>query len=424
MLAEAEAAGALGPDAVELMGRTAYLVGREDESIAISERAFARFSATGEYRPAARAAMWLSFMFQNRGEHARGGAWAARCQQLVDDHQLGGSEQGHLLAQHAHVAILRGRREEAIELAGRAVELGLLVPDPDVVALARLTLAWAALKAGQRAEAMAIFDEIMLSVSADETSAMVAGVAYCAVISACMQLRDLPRATEWTETLSAWCAMRPDLVPYRGACLADRAQVLTLQGHWPAAVDQATEACALLPEREAGSAWYQLGEVHRLRGEVDRAENAFRRANAVGRQPEPGLARLRLAQGRPDAAVAALRRTSAETRVPEDRAELLAALAEALVMVGDIAGARAAAQECTEIAGGLDSPVLSAWAAQSLGWVARAEGQPDAALPVLRTAGQLWHDVDLPHHEARVRVVIARAFGIWATTTPPAWSCP
>ena len=173
-------------------------------------------------------------------------------------------------------------------------------------------------------------------------------------------------------------------------------------------MDQATEACALLPEREAGSAWYQLGEVYRLRGQYDRAEVAFRHANAAGRQPEPGLARLRLAQGRPQAAIVALRRTCAEARSPEDRAELLRALAEALVAVRDPRGARAAAEELAEIAGQLDARVLSAWAAEALGSVTLAEEQPAAALPILRRAAQLWHEVDLPHHAAKVRVAIAR----------------
>ena len=52
---------------------------------------------------------------------------------------------------------------------------------------------------------------------------------------------------------------------------------------------------------------YQLAELHRLRGETDEAEAAYRQASECGHYPQPGLALLRVAQGRVDAAAAAIR---------------------------------------------------------------------------------------------------------------------
>ena len=55
--------------------------------------------------------------------------------------------------------------------------------------------------------------------------------------------------------------------------------------------------------RPLGRAYYQRGELHRLRGEFDKAEEAYRQASELGRKPQPGLALLRLAQGDVDAAL-------------------------------------------------------------------------------------------------------------------------
>ena len=59
-----------------------------------------------------------------------------------------------------------------------------------------------------------------------------------------------------------------------------------------------------------GLAFYQLGELYRLRGEFSDAEAAYREASRHGREPQPGLSRLRLMQG--DAAGAVIRRVLKE----------------------------------------------------------------------------------------------------------------
>ncbi len=408
VLAQAEQQGPLSAHDVELLAQSAFLIGREQECVDVWARAYQRFEESGEHRLAARAAFWIAFILVNRAERTRGGGWSARARALVDAHGLGGSEEGLLLTLEAHVALMRGQADNAVATARRAIEVGASVPDADVLALARLTTAWAHLRAGERAEAMADFDEVMVSVSAEETSPTVAGLVYCAVIDACMQLRDLRRAAEWTEALSSWCQARPDLVPYRGTCLVHRSQILTLRGDWPAAVDEATQASTILPARESGAAFYQLGELNRLMGRYQQAEVDYRQANAFGRRPEPGLARLRIAQGSVDAAVPALRRASQEARTAEGRAEMLGALSEALLAAGDVEGARRVADEVTGIASQLDAPALSALAAQSVGRVLLAEGAVESSLAVLRKGWQLWRELDLPYHASQVRVLIAR----------------
>lgn len=408
VLSQAEEQGVLLADDVELLAQSAFLIGRDQQCVDVWARAYQRFEESGEHRLAARAAFWIAFILVDRGEQTRGGGWLARARALVDAHDLGGSEEGLLLTLEAHVALVRGQTAVAVATACRAIDVGAAASDADVLALARLTTAWAHLRAAERAEAMADFDEVMVSVSAEETSPSVAGLVYCAVIDACMQLRDLRRAAEWTESLSSWCEARPDLVPYRGTCLVHRSQILTLRGDWAAAVEEATQACTILPEREAGAAFYQLGELNRLRGRYQQAEADYRRANTFGRRPEPGLARLRMAQGSVDAAVRALSRASQEARTAEGRAELLGALSEAHLAAGDVGAARAAADQLAGIAWQLDAPALSGLAAQSVGRVLLAEGAVVDALSVLRKGWQLWRELDLPFHAGQVRVLIAR----------------
>jgi DNA-binding CsgD family transcriptional regulator len=276
------------------------------------------------------------------------------------------------------------------------------------VVLSRLTIGFALLQRGERAEAIRVFDEVMLAVSSDETSPAVVGLSYCVSVAACIVLRDVVRARAWTATLDRWCAARPDLVAYRGTCLVHRAQMSTLGGHWTDALGEALTAQRMLQGTAAGGACYQLGELHRLMGRDAEAEDAYRRANALGVQPEPGLSRLRTTQGRPEVAARTLHRLCGEPRPPEDRAELLAARVDAELALGDIAAARATADELRAIADELTAPLLCGLADQAEGAVLLAEGRPDEALDVLRRGQRRWHELDVPYSCAQVRVLAGR----------------
>ncbi|HEY3409771.1 MAG TPA: LuxR C-terminal-related transcriptional regulator [Propionicimonas sp.] len=408
LLGDAASRAPLPKELVELRCQLAYLVGREEEGLALSFDAFRRFEDEGDFREAARVAFWAAFVLFNRGDASQGAAWRARSQALVDTHHLGGAEEAQLLGMDAHRAWLERRAEDALELIGRALALAVTAGHRDGVALGQLTKGRAELQLGHRDQAMACFDEALASVSAGETSPVVAGTVYCAVIDVCMRARDLRRATEWTEVLTLWCRDRPDLVPYRGTCLVHRAQLAVLHGTWDDALRQATEAVDILPARQVGEAHYQLGEVHRLTGAWEQAERDFRKANSEGYQPEPGLARLRTAQGRPQVSVTTLTRLVTERQRAEDRADLLAALVEAQLAAGELAGARAAAEQLGAIAADLDSPLLSGFAAQSIGAVLCAEGSADAALTALRRAWHTWQDLDLPQLAAQARTLVGR----------------
>ena len=125
--------------------------------------------------------------------------------------------------------------------------------------------------------------------------------------------------------------------------------------------------------------------------------------------PQPGLALLRLDQGRVASAVSAIRRAVYASTDPAARPRLLDALVEIALAAGDVAGAGAAADELATLAGELEAPVLVALAARAEGSVLLAEGEVASGLIELQRALAAWQEVEAPYEAARVRVLIAQA---------------
>jgi DNA-binding CsgD family transcriptional regulator len=408
LLAGADTEQPLDGDGLMLLGQAAYLIGADELAATALARAYQRFLDAGDVRAAARSALSSAFVLENAGERVRCQAWVARAERLADEHDVGGGEGALLLAQRAHQLFAEQRLDEALSTARDAERAGLAARDVDAVVLARATIGWSLLIRGRRAEAIQVLDEVMLAVSSDETSPAVVGVSYCLSVAACVAVRDVVRARSWTATLDRWCAARPDLVAYRGACLVHRAQMSALSGDWPAAVDEAASAQRLLRGTAAGEAAYQQGEMHRLMGRDAEAEDAYRRANTLGVQPEPGLSRLRAAHGRTDVAARTLRRLSREPRGDEDRAELLAARVDVELQAGDLGAAREAAGELREITDALASPLLRGLTDQAEAALLVAEGEHEAALDAARRAQRQWSELDVPYACAQVRVLAGR----------------
>jgi DNA-binding CsgD family transcriptional regulator len=413
--AAADAHAVLSADDLERLAIAAYLLGRDDDSAHAWERVHRERLAAGDVDGAARAACWLGIQLLLAGREAQAGGWLARARRLVADGKHDGVTRGYLLVPAALQALEEGDAVTAGAHFGEAGRIAERYGDPDLLALSRLGTGQVAIADGALEEGLTQLDEVMVAVTTGEVSAVPAGIVYCAVIDACIATFDLRRAAEWTEALTQWCDDQPDLVPFRGQCLVHRSQILQAHGEWPAAVvaaERARDSLSTPPHPALGIACYQQAELHRLRGEHAAAEHAYRLASGHGRDPAPGSALLTWAEGRVDAAAAAIHRMVDEARDPLARPPVLAACAEIMVAAGDLDAARAAADELTEIAAARGGPVLAAMAGHATAAVLLADGQAAASLRSSRRSCAAWQSLAIPYESARARVLIARACSV------------
>jgi DNA-binding CsgD family transcriptional regulator len=398
----------LEPEDLERFATAAYLLGREDASEASWERAHHRFLERGDFEGAARAACWLAVGLQLRGAMAPASGWFARAQHILDERRIECALRGYLLIPSAIQRIVQGDPAGGDTLFNEAAEIARRFGDRDLACKAGQGRGRALIRLGRVQEGVAFLDQAMVAVIAGEVSPMLVGDAYCTVLEACQEIFDLRRAYEWTTLLARWCATQPDLVRYRGECVLYRAEVLQTRGEWDEATRDAEAACELLRSRPAeGAAFYRLGELHRLRGEFDKAEAAYTRANERGRKPQPGLSLLRLAQGRTADAAASIRSVLLDARAAATRARLLAAAVEILLAAGQLEEAGAAADELSEIARAMDAPLLSATSAHATGAVLLARGDIAAAATSLRDAWEIWRELEIPYEQAQTCLLLA-----------------
>ena len=390
----------------------AWWLGRNQEALGRMEEAYRMRLADGEPTMAARLAMDLGFLHYLRGETAVGSGWIGRARRLVQDAPAC-VEHGYLLAMAIDEAAGSGDVETAIDTAQRVREIADLYRDPTLFAIALAGEGVARAKAGDVAGGLAALDEAMVLVRGGEVDPAVAGNIYCRLISLCSELGDLARAREWTEATRRWCEGFPSAVMFAGVCRVHQAHLLRLRGHWAEAEEQARQVCRELADlnvEAVAEAHYQIGEVRRLCGDRAGAEAAFARAHELGRDPQPGLALLRLGHGSAEAAAAAVRSSLAATADRPIRARLLAAAVEIRLALDDVEGAAAAAEELQHIAHDYAGAELIAAAAQATGAVAYARRDLGTAVARLREACRRWQELDDPYDCARARQWLARAY--------------
>jgi tetratricopeptide (TPR) repeat protein len=265
LLQAADEAAPLDVDDLDALGTAAYLIGDETTAIRTWTRAFNASARADDVERAGRTAFHLVMALLQQGEMAQVGGWLARAQTLLEGHDSDCVERGYLLLPVALRYVEEGQVDAALETFTGALDVGLRFRDPDLTTLGRLGRGRCLLALGQRAEGMALLDEVMLAVTVAEVSPMVAGVAYCAVIDACHEVFDVRRAQEWTNALTRWCVSQPDLVAFQGECLVLRAELMQLHGAWEDALEEAQRAREQLsraPSNEGmGGDMFGFGEV-------------------------------------------------------------------------------------------------------------------------------------------------------------------
>lgn len=413
LLLGADALAPLDVPDLERLAWSAGMLDRDAELLAACERLFDACLQRGDEDRAAYWAFFHGFRLLALGEAGRASAWMQRARHLVDQ---GGREcavAGYLLIPSIHRQLAAGEHAEAAEAAARALAIAERCGEVDLAAFARCLLGRARVRQGRVDEGIPLLDEAMLVAVGGRLTPIITGLVYCHLIDTCRQVFAVDRAREWTDALSRWCGAQPQLVQFNGVCLLHRAELFELHGQWQASLAEAQRATRSLAranaaQTEAGAA-YQEAEIHRLRGEFDLADERYRSAGRLGLEPQPGMALLRLAQGRSDQAVAALRRLLAVTADPLKRARLLPAWVEISIAAGAPEPAREACAELERTAGEFATEVLSAMALQARGELELSEGDAASALPRLHAALQLWRRADAPYIEARLRLRIGQA---------------
>ncbi|MFD9032172.1 response regulator transcription factor [Streptomyces sp. NPDC059567] len=434
---------ALGPDDLDLLADAAWWAGHVDESVAARLRAHAGYVAAGDHRGAGQVAWWLHFEYRCLGRPAAAAGWLHRSRHHLED-VPDCPEQCFLAWTDAEEAQEHHDPEAALAAARRMELLARDSGSPDLIALSRQAHAAILLANGRREEGLALLDDAMCSVTAGELSGMFTGWLFCLALTQCMEAADFGRAVEWTDAAMVWCEVpwsqhvrppgpggedegaaaepaapepaagspgTPDN-PFRGLCRIHHVEVLDLLGAWTLAEAEAERVCSEVAVDSldiAAGAYYAAGEIRRRQGRLDEAAVSYGHAHELGRIPQPGLALLRLAQGKADAAVTGLKLALACQSDPSHdllgKARLLAAQTEVALAVGDPDTAAEAVAELAALAA--EAPLLSAMADTASGALALARNE--SALRPLRRALAGWLALRVPYEAAQVRMLLAAA---------------
>jgi len=413
-LRRAQQSGALNREDLERLAQSAALIGDDGLFLSTLELLYQACTEAKDPRQAASAAFWIGFRLLSVGGSGRASGWLARAQRHIEEQDGECAERGYLLLPTIFRHFGAGDNAAADAAAGEAAEIGERCADADLVAMARNLQGRALLRLGRVDSGLALLDEVMVSVTSGELSPIVTGIVYCNVLTTCQEVYAFDRAREWTASLASWCERQPQLITFTGNCLVHRAEVMQLSGDWRQALEEVRRVC----ERECqdedpevfADACYQQAELFRLRGRLTDAEAAYQLANQNGRDPQPGLALLRLAQGRQAEAVSAIERVMSTTEPAWQRARMLPAFVEIMLAAGTLDKARAGADELARIARDFDTPILKAMAANARGAVRVADGDPRGAIEPLRHAFDVWRRVGAPYITARIRVLLAAAY--------------
>ena len=305
----------------------AFLLGRKNDCVQAMQRGYQVYLDRGETLRAVRCAFWLGMVLLTSGEPAVGGGWVARCRRLLDEVEGDVVERGYVLILVMFSHIFGGDPHQAYVLAQEVTDYGRRFGDADLIANGLNAQGRMLIYTGHVPEGLALLDEAMVGISTGDVSPIVAGEIYCSLIEACQEVSDYGRAAEWTSALTAWVDAQPGLVTFTGQCAVHRGQIMRIRGAFAAAIEEfrlATERYdAAGSPAPAGLAMSECGDVLRIVGDLGAAEAAYDRAVGFGFEPQPGLALLWLARGRPEAAVAAVRRLLAEPGDPVGRSRLL-----------------------------------------------------------------------------------------------------
>ena len=420
-MGEADRAGQLSGDDLEAYAVDAFFAGHPEVRDEATERAFKARLEEGDTVRAAYLAIVIARWAGMLGNTSIAAGWFRRAERLLEP-ETGGPTGGGDTYAHGYLALARseaaagaGDDEAAIELVDRAIAIGTRRSDADLRAWALAHLGELKIAHGETQDGIALLEEASVAAVSGELTPVTSGITACRMIAACRDLSDYGRAGEWIEAADRYC-QRQSIAGFPGVCRVHRAEVTAIGGSWEQAeIDLVRATAELEAYRITGpqaDGFYALGDIRRLRGDLDGAEAALREAHVRGKSPQPALALIRLAQGKPKAAANAIEAAMEEAGGNRwARARLLPARIEIQIATGDAAAARASLAELDEIVATYQAPALEAGRVVAGGRVLLAEGDAAGAAKALRAGIRGWTEVRAPYEVARARALLAEAMG-------------
>ncbi|WEV79354.1 response regulator transcription factor [Janibacter cremeus] len=376
---------------------------------------YAAFLAESRPAEAALSAVMMGIFRAAVGDEPEAMGWIGRAGRLLKDLPECAAH-GYLeLMTQVQTNLALGRPGAAVTAARGMQELGERIGDPDVTVLGLHGEGRALLRVGQVADGLALIDEAMVDVMDGPGAPFTQWTLLCFTLEACHEVGDFGRMGHWTRRAEAWLVSRHCPGPsFDAVCAVHRAQLHLLHGAWEEAEHAAMPAARLqsVPVGYAAEAWYVIAEARRLRG-APGASDAYDRAHAGGRNPQPGRALLRLAEGDAEGAARSVR--SALAAAGEDRlwrSPLCLAAVETAIAAGRIEEAGAAARELQETASRFGTSGLQAMATSASGAVLLARSLPEEALATLSDGQRRWQAIGAVHESARLRTSLAEAYDL------------
>ena len=374
--------------------------------LATLERVYAHHSANGDHEECARAAFWSGLRNMLIGEVGLGSGWLQRAAKHVEQTPPDCVQRGYLLLPQVYMHRGKGVYDRAIEVADKAIAFGEHADEPDLIALAGSIKGGILFRLGRIDEGYVPIDEAMLLANSQRLSPVVCGVVYCEVVASCCRVLEMVRAREWTAILNDWCRRNPQARAFNGVCLVHRAEVLQFEGNWNEAFAEAERAGHELQgtteQTAIATAAYRRGEILRLRGSSKVSEAEYRQAGEIGIDPQPGLALLRLAQGRHDEAAAMISRALETAADMPRKTALLPAGIEIFIACGDLDTTEKLCAEMTKIAELFGTEILARVADQGCGSLAMARGEYADAVVGMSRARRYWSEFGAPYLVARL----------------------
>ncbi len=395
------------PEALDGIGLALFFLGSVEEGIAARGRAFEEYLRAGRCDEAARVGVWVShqYLLSGRASAARG--WLARAARAVENAECDGQ---------GWVEIERARHAESLDECATHTRRAMAIArdsgngDLEVYALSQLGLT--EVNAGRLDAGMQLLEEAMAAASAGRIrNVHTLAEAYCNLIMASTNAGDWDRAAEWCEMVDDF-ARETGTVPLLGSCRTIHADVLVARGRWPEAeqaLESALETHAGFVPAMGAPTLASMAELRVLQGRLAEAEQLL-----AGREEHPSslcaLARLRIADGRPQVAAALLERALGGAEGDAIRTtQLLAPLAEARLACGDLEGAGVAVARLAELADDSGIRLVEARAELAASHLSLAAGRPEEAAEPARRALAAFARLGMPLHVGEARLALARA---------------